>query len=577
MIRSPRLLLALAAGAVGFAAADTYVVVMALPDMMVSAGISVDQLQRAAPLISGYLLGYVGILPLIGRVSDLRGRIPVLAVCMVILAVGSVVTAASYDFSTMVFGRFLQGIGGGGLIPPTLALVADLWPPHKRGLPLGIVGAVQELGAVIGPLFGAWVLTFGTWRTIFWINVAGCLVLAAAFMAWRSAESRVASRRFDYLGAAGLVLAGIAFTVVMLKPRDLRTGLTTGEAFIPVVGDSRWLTPLALFGYLVIALLIVWWWRSPAPLIDVRSWRSTAREVDVWGAAAFAGALACVVVIFSSADPQHQTVSDAWPWLVPLGLLAAALFVLRQVMARKPLVPRRSLTARPAWGALLVSFFVGTALIAALVDIPLFARITIHPDDQFAAALVLLQFLIALPVGAVLGGVLTRWVAPGVLTFVGMAMCAVAFWQMSRWEWLALEGAGSTIDLVVAGLGFGLAIAPVNAALLNHTDDEVHGMASGLLIVARMVGMLVGVSALTAIGLRRFHAASADAPTIADLCDPPTDVCTAYREALREVGLVQLQAVFFGAAVCAAIAAVLALVLLGRRVAAPVSAPAPAP
>src|SRR5205823_6357085 len=81
--RSPRLLLALAAVAVAFAAADTYVVVLALPDMMGSVGIPIDELQRGAPIVSGFLLGYVAMLPLIGRISDLRGRVPVLVAALV--------------------------------------------------------------------------------------------------------------------------------------------------------------------------------------------------------------------------------------------------------------------------------------------------------------------------------------------------------------------------------------------------------------------------------------------------------------------------------------------------------------
>ena len=75
---APRSLLVIAAVAVGFAAADTYVVVLALPDMMASVGLSIDKLQRGAPVVSGFLLGYVAMLPLIGRIADVRGRIPVL-------------------------------------------------------------------------------------------------------------------------------------------------------------------------------------------------------------------------------------------------------------------------------------------------------------------------------------------------------------------------------------------------------------------------------------------------------------------------------------------------------------------
>src|SRR3954469_16506929 len=179
MTRDPRLLLGVASVAVAFAAADTYVVVLALPDMMASTGIPLDELQRGAPIVSGFLLGYVAMLPLIGRIADLRGRVPVLAAALVLFALGSLVTTLAYDLPSMVTGRFLQGVGGGGLVPATLALVADLYPADRRGVPLGIVSAVQELGSVVGPLFGAVVLAVADWPDIFLINLAVGLVLAA--------------------------------------------------------------------------------------------------------------------------------------------------------------------------------------------------------------------------------------------------------------------------------------------------------------------------------------------------------------------------------------------------------------
>ena len=168
---------------------------------------------------------------------------------------------------------------------------------------------------------------------------------------------------------------------------------------------------------------------------------------------------------------------------------------------------------RPAWGALVVSFFIGASLIAALVDIPFFARLTVHRDSQLDAALVLLRFLIALPVGAVLGGWLLRRVPAHVLTAAAMLLSAVAFAHMATWDAESLKHQSETFSLVLGGLGFGLAIAPVNAALLEHTDGPVHGVASALLIVARMVGMLLGISALTTIGLHAFYDASAAIPT----------------------------------------------------------------
>src|SRR3954447_1366840 len=117
MSASPRLLLGLAAVAVAFAAADTYVVVLALPDMMESAGIPIDQLQRGAPIVSGFLLGYVAMLPLIGRMADLRGRGPLLVAALVLFALGWLVTTAASDLPRVVAGRCLLGVGGGGLVP----------------------------------------------------------------------------------------------------------------------------------------------------------------------------------------------------------------------------------------------------------------------------------------------------------------------------------------------------------------------------------------------------------------------------------------------------------------------------
>jgi MFS family permease len=209
----------------------------------------------------------------------------------------------------------------------------------------------------------------------------------------------------------------------------------------------------------------------------------------------------------------------------------------------------------------LISFFVGSSLIAALVDIPVFARITLYPDDQLAAALVLVRLLAALPVGAVLGGYLLRYLNVGPLSALGMMLAAAAFGWMAQWGPTALESPVATVPLVVCGLGFGLAIAPVNAALLAATRDAVHGVASALLVVARMIGMLVGISALTTIGLRRYYAVSEDFPPRDDVCDDDT-LCPAYVDLLKDAGIAQIHAIFWGAAACAVVAAILSMVLL---------------
>ena len=567
MTGQPRLLLGLAAIAVAFAAADTYVVVLALPDMMNSVGIPIDQLQRAAPIVSGFLLGYVAMLPLIGRIADLRGRVPVLVAALVLFALGSLVTTLAYDMPTLVGGRFLQGVGGGGLVPATLALVADLYPADRRGVPLGVVSAVQELGSVLGPLFGALVLAVADWRAIFLVNLAVGLVLAAAIRAAARtpAVERASRPRFDYVGLFLLLVTLAAGALVFVRPTPVMRDLTWGQIFIPVVpdswaGDGRWLTPVGLVAIAAALLFVVRCATAARPLVDLPGWVRTMREADLVGALFLAVALAGVILAFATADPKVQVFSDQGAWYLLGSALATVAFVLHLRRAEAPLVPSGALRRTPAWGAMLVSFFVGAALIAALIDIPIFARTTVHADSQLMAALVLVRFLVALPVGAVVGGYLTRTLNAGLVTAGGMLLAALGFALMSRWGLDSLDHLSSNVPLLLGGLGFGLALAPVNAAVLACTDDRVHGLASALVVVARMVGMLVGISALTTVGLRRYYAEQADLPTAREVCGESTR-CDEFTHLLKVAGIAQEHTVFAGAALCALAAAGLALLL----------------
>jgi MFS family permease len=574
--RTSRVLLAMAAVAVAFAAADTYVVVLALPDMMTGVGVPIDQLQRAAPIVSGFLLGYVAMLPLIGRIADLRGRVPVLVMALVLFALGSLITTVAYDMPSIVAGRFLQGVGGGGLVPATLALVADLYPVERRGVPLGVVSAVQEIGSVLGPLFGAAVLAFSDWRAIFAINLAVGLVLAAAIraLAPRSPSvvdvpsssvvevraERASKPRPDVVGLLLLLATLASAAIVFLRPAGLMRDLTWGQLFIPFAGDGRWLTPIGAITMAALVLLVAWCWFAPRPLLDLRGWTRVLVEADLAGALLLAAALGGVILAFATADPKVEVFSPRGRWYLLGAAVAALAFAWHVRRAASPLVPRGALRRTPAWGALLVSFFVGAALIAALIDIPLFARTTVYPDDQLPAALVLVRFLVALPVGAVAGGYLIRSLSPGLVTAIGMLMAATGFVLMTRWGLTTIEEPIANVALVTGGLGFGLALAPVNAALLAHTDDDVHGVASAFVVVSRMVGMLVGISALTTIGLRRYYSEQLEVPPVQEVCDGKSR-CKEFSDLLRVAGIAQEHAVFWGAAGCAVVAAVLALVL----------------
>ncbi len=588
--RSDRWRLALAAAAVLLAAADTYVVVVALPSIMDGVGVGLDRLQRATPIISGFLLGYTAILPLIGRLADLAGSGPVFGGCLVAFGIGSVVTATAHALPVVVLGRAIQGVGGGGLVPVALAMVAARWAPDARGLPLGIVGALQELGSVIGPLYGAAIVAVASWRAIFWINVPVVLILGFGF--WlagrvdnpagrdhggpgvgdRMVEGRggKAPGRFDVVGVV-LAVAGLVGLLIGLDaPASLATSPSLGQAYAPETSGawSPFSTPIVLASLGLLVLFLIWELAAPdgvRPLIRMGKAAAVLTRADIPGALLLAGVLACIVVAFSTADPSRQVVASSAPILGPLAVVLAVLFVIRQRRAAYPLIEPGALAARPAWGSLVVNLALGGALMAALIDVPLYARSTVDPNSEVSAALVLVRFLVAVPIGAVIGGALCRRraLAP-VIAAAGMGLAAASFIAMTTWNQTSLGGGPrpSDIELIVCGLGFGLAIAPVNVAILGAVKPSLHALASALAVVARTIGMLAGLSALTAIALHRFYQAQAKIGSPLVLCPSNPNNCAPYNSGTTNAIISELHTIFAGAAVCAIAAGVLAIVLL---------------
>jgi MFS family permease len=566
--------LGFAAALVMLAAADTYVVVLALPSIMAGIGLSLDHLEAATPIVSGFLLGYVALLPLLGRLSDRVGRAPVFTGCLLAFAIGSLVTASAQDLTGAVVGRALQGAGGGGLVPVTLAIVADLWPPGRRGLPLGVVGAVQELGSVLGPLYGAAILSISTWRLIFWLNLPLAAILGTGFLLARPlpGSAFLARRRRprDLTGAILLGVALLAGALAVSAPGVLAQSVVWGVVYAPLLWGSTWTTPMALAALVAAAAVCVRGATgSPtsARLLPVRRLPAIWRQLDGLGGLLLAALLGCIVISFSTADPSHALVSPAAAVLLPIGALALAAFVVRERHSPQALVPLREIAGPAAVGALLSNLAIGAALMAALVDVPIFARATADPNSQLGAALVLVRLLVAVPVGALAGGLVCERFGYRLTTAAGMALSTAMFLLMARWSPASIGPGFRPSDpvLVGCGLGFGLAIAPINAAILGAVAQARHGLAAALVVVARMMGMLVGVSLLTAIGLRVFYQEIATVPSPARLCPADPLSCPAYNALVQTALLDELRTVFVAAAVCTALAGVIGGAMLRRH------------
>jgi len=434
----PAALLGLAGAGLLIAAMDAYAVVTLLPIMTADVGLTIDRIEQATPLISGFLTGYIIAMPLLGAYSDARGRAPVYAACMAAFAIGSAITATAglipfAGVAWLVTGRVLQGLGGGGLVPLTFALAADLYGDSRRILALGSVAGLQEAGSVFGPLYGATLATAaasaGGWRFVFWLNVP----LAAACTAG-----------------------------VLIGSRRLGAPTSTGQ-----------------------------------------------RNVD-WASAALLGAgLGLLVLALYPDDPDHRATGTLF---IPAGLAGIALlgaYAWRQARGLNPLIPHALIRSRAFIGSSAANLLVGAALMVALVDIPILGRLVFNLSELDSGLLVS-RLLVGVPIGAVAGGLLASRAGLRPVAIAGVALSAAAFWHMSAWPQSELSlRAGpfraADVDLVLCGIGFGVVIAPLAAAVLAMTRSETHGLASSLVVLARTLGMLLGLSALTAFGLQRFH------------------------------------------------------------------------
>jgi MFS family permease len=469
-----------AGAAVLLASLDAYVVVAILTSIIQDLGIPLDQLQRATPIVTGYLLGYVAAMPLLGQLSDRLGRTRVLQGSLMAFAAGSALSALAHSLAVLVAARVLQGAAAGALLPVTFAVVGDLWEEQARQVPLGMVGSVQELGSVLGPLYGALLAAAIGWRGLFWVNIPLALAAAAVVGRTRPGRGPQPGRRVDFVGGAILAVA------------------------------------LAL----VIAGLY-----NPDP---------SAGVLPAWGLWAVGGGVALLVAFV------------AWERRAPVRLLAPAAGRVGSFSA-----------------ALGTSFLSGVALMVTLVDVPLVAE-TVLSKDSLGAALVLLRFLVALALGAALGGVAARRIGDRRVAVGGLLVAAAGYLLVAAWPVAVLSARHHLgplsvpvldVDLPVAGLGLGLVVAPLASVVLASSAAEDHGAASAGVVAARMVGMLVGIGALAAWGLHRFRVLTAhlQQPLLTTNAGPAFDqAMAAYEQSVRLALHTEYAEIFrITAAVCA--------------------------
>jgi MFS transporter, DHA2 family, triacylglyceride efflux pump len=438
--RTANLTLALVCLAVFVGALDLTIVTAVLPRIMADLQVSIDtELNRAAWVISGYLLAYTISMTFMGRLSDLYGRRAAYLVCLAIFIGGSALVAVAPTLDGVIGGRVVQAFGAGALVPISMALVGDLFPPERRAPALGVIAAVDTAGWMVGHLYGGILMrAFDSWRLLFWINVPlGLLALALTWWALHGVPVARAAGTFDWAGAL-LIAASLA---------ALNIGLAAGGE----LGQS-----------------------------------------DFYG--------------------EH---TGPPPYALPLVVASLALlaaFVWAERRARYPLLDLGLFRNRAAAAACAINALVGFALALAIANVPLFINTRLSllnlddPDilrrGAWDSGWVLSAFTLSMAALATPGGWLAARFRERLPVLLGLALALGGYVLLRTWD--ATTGYPAMVaGLALAGAGLGLALSPVAATVINAAGSEQRGSASALVITLRLVGMTLGISALTLWGVPR--------------------------------------------------------------------------
>jgi MFS family permease len=224
---SHRKILGLLFAGVLMGALDISIIGPALPAIRETFGID-DR--AAAWMLSVYVLFNLIGTPLMAKLSDRHGRRGVYAAAVSIFGLGSLLVAFAPTYGLVLTGRGVQGLGAGGIFPVASAVIGDVFPPHRRGAALGLIGAVFGIAFLIGPILGGVLLLFG-WPWLFLVNLPIAAVVIIGALRLLPAGQTRQPRPFDVAGMATLTLGLVAlsFGLNRLDAADLLASLLSPE------------------------------------------------------------------------------------------------------------------------------------------------------------------------------------------------------------------------------------------------------------------------------------------------------------------------------------------------------------
>jgi EmrB/QacA subfamily drug resistance transporter len=254
---------------------DTTIVNVAIPAMSAGLNTTLDQILW---VLNAYILVYAVLLIPAGRLGDLYGQRNLFAIGLFVFTVASALCGFSQNVTELILARILQGIGGALLTPQTLAIIASLFPPERRGAAFGIWGGVAGLATITGPTAGGALITYIDWRWIFFVNVPiGIGALIATFLIIPDLRPG-RSHGWDIVGVI-LATSGL-FAIVF--------GLIEGQRYNwgEIASYGITIPEVIGAGVLLIILFIIWERFQAEPLVPLSLFEERNFAVASWIAAA---------------------------------------------------------------------------------------------------------------------------------------------------------------------------------------------------------------------------------------------------------------------------------------------------
>ncbi|MFL5592362.1 MAG: MFS transporter [Ktedonobacteraceae bacterium] len=493
-----------------FTAMDQTVVVTALPPIVTDLNIGLTKLDHAAWIISAYLLGFIIAMPLMGRVSDIYGRRRIFLLCLSIFGIGSIFCGLAPVFGQMWDLGFLNSINIDTSSPGLIWLIAARFIQAIGG------GALVPVAMAIAGDF------YGQGRRALALGIIGAVTEAG--------------------GVIGPLYGAI------------------------IVQQFGWQYIFFLNVPIVIGLMVGAW-------ILIPKGTHLHEGIDWIGAVLLGLALTCLSLglaqqgtdigptLPNAPAPQNNPIS------LGLAIIFLIAFVLVERKVRWPVVDLSLFKRLPFSATSLVSLFVGAALIIAMADIPIFVD-TVLRRPVLDSGLALLRLTAMIPLGALLGGWLCSRISCRFTAVLGLLFTATGFYLMSRWP-IHVDWTQITISTVTAGFGFGLVIAPIGTTAINAVRATQAGMSSAIVTSLRMVGMMLGLAALTSWALAYFKQLVSTYPSLplSATAAQFTQWSKGYATHIISSAHTVYSAVFFTSMVLCLIAIIPAFFLWGRKTA----------